>query len=189
MVVVCLGIILVCSHPARVLFDSRASMCIIAQRFVEQHSFPTYPLPMQWNIITGNGVVTAHQGCRSCQLVISGLELVADFIVHDIRNYDVVLGMDWLASFYANIDCFSKKVVFRVPGHPVFEFKSGSTSSGPVKFRAVPLQEQPAVQEAVMYMEVDRPAVVREFDDVFPDEIPGLPPDRAVEFSIDLIPG
>jgi len=31
--------------------------------------------------------------------------------------------------------------------------------------------------------------VVREFEDVFPDEVPGLPPQREVEFSIDLVPG
>ena len=31
--------------------------------------------------------------------------------------------------------------------------------------------------------------VVREFEDVFPDEVPGLPPSREVEFSIDLVPG
>ena len=30
--------------------------------------------------------------------------------------------------------------------------------------------------------------VVHEFEDVFPDEVPGLPPNRKVEFSIDLVP-
>jgi len=30
--------------------------------------------------------------------------------------------------------------------------------------------------------------VVREFEDVFPEEVPGLPPRREVEFSIDLVP-
>ena len=36
---------------------------------------------------------------------------------------------------------------------------------------------------------VDKIPVVREFLDVFPDDIAGLPPDREVEFTIDLIPG
>jgi hypothetical protein len=31
--------------------------------------------------------------------------------------------------------------------------------------------------------------VVQEFPDVFPDELPGMPPDRELEFSIDLMPG
>ena len=31
--------------------------------------------------------------------------------------------------------------------------------------------------------------VVQEFEDVFPEEVPGLPPSREVEFSIDLVPG
>ena len=36
---------------------------------------------------------------------------------------------------------------------------------------------------------VDEIPVVREFPDVFPDDIVGLPPEREVEFIIDLIPG
>ena len=32
-------------------------------------------------------------------------------------------------------------------------------------------------------------AVVKEYPDVFPEELPGLPPDREIEFSIDLLPG
>ena len=31
--------------------------------------------------------------------------------------------------------------------------------------------------------------VVSEFPDVFPDDLPGMPPERAIEFSIDLLPG
>nr|GFD36002.1 putative reverse transcriptase domain-containing protein [Tanacetum cinerariifolium] len=34
----------------------------------------------------------------------------------------------------------------------------------------------------------DQP-IVSEFPDVFPDELPGIPPVREVEFSIELIPG
>ena len=161
-----LGKILVCSFPARALFDSGASMCILARRFVEQHSLPTYPLPTRWNIITGNGVVTVHTGCKACSLVISGLELYADFIVHDIVNYDAVLGMDWLARFHVTIDCWQKKVVFQILGHPVFEFRSGSSSLGPVRFRTRPvveqqMVEQPAAEMVALQMEMDLPTVVR----------------------------
>src|SRR5438105_1110495 len=31
--------------------------------------------------------------------------------------------------------------------------------------------------------------VVKEYPDVFPEDLPGLPPDHAVEFSIELLPG
>ena len=36
---------------------------------------------------------------------------------------------------------------------------------------------------------LDRPQVVCEYEDVFPDELPGLPPQRVVDFSIELHPG
>ena len=31
--------------------------------------------------------------------------------------------------------------------------------------------------------------VVREFSDVFPDDLPGLPPNREIDFQIELAPG
>ena len=116
-------------------------------------------------------------------MVVCGRELYADFIVHDIPNFDVVLGIDWLGDFFAHIDCHQRKVVFRIPDHPTFEFTSGSSCLEPAKFKAKPM---PAV---VMCMDVEKPPVVRDFEDVFPEDIMGLPPDRALEFSIDLVPG
>ena len=36
---------------------------------------------------------------------------------------------------------------------------------------------------------LDQVSIVKEYPDVFPDELPGMPPDRDVEFLIDLLPG
>ena len=40
----------------------------------------------------------------------------ADLILIDLKGLDVILGMDWLASNYASMDCFRKEVIFRRPG-------------------------------------------------------------------------
>ena len=37
----------------------------------------------------------------------------ADLILVDLKGLDVILGMDWLASNYASMDCFRKEVIFR----------------------------------------------------------------------------
>ena len=46
----------------------------------------------------------------------------ADLILIDLKGLDVILGMDWLSSNYASMDCFHKEVIFRRPGLPVVVF-------------------------------------------------------------------
>ena len=50
------------------------------------------------------------------------LELSRGLIeIHSLmRDFDVILEMDWLASYHATVDCFSKEVIFRIPGQPPF---------------------------------------------------------------------
>jgi hypothetical protein len=74
--------------------------------------------------------------------------------------------MDWLATHYASVDCRQKRIDFHIPGKEKFSFIG------------TPLRQMPKVA-AVVHSE-DVP-VVREFMDVFPDELPGLPPDREIE--------
>jgi hypothetical protein len=119
-------------------------------------------------------------------VVICGREFAANLIVINNSGFDVILGMDWLGAVHASIDCRKKKVIFRIPNHPEFEFCAGESSLGPVVYRGVPkmrLLEMLDTSGDVV------PLVVREFLDVFPEELPGLPPDREVEFGIELQPG
>ena len=150
----------------------------MSRRFANAHSLPITSLTTGWNINTGSGVLVASSGSEACPVVICGRELFADFLVIDLPSFDAVFGMDWLGSFFATIDCRRRSVVFEIPDHPRFEFTSGSTSAGPVEFRARPKK----ATLAAMQVESEKPIVVQEFEDVFPDDIYGLPPDRAIEF-------
>ena len=42
----------------------------------------------------------------------------------DMHDFDVILAMDWLASYHASVHCFEKEVVFRPPGESEFLFKA-----------------------------------------------------------------
>ncbi|RVW79670.1 Transposon Ty3-I Gag-Pol polyprotein [Vitis vinifera] len=66
------------------------------------------------------------------------------------------------SSYHASVDCFEKRVTFSIPGQPKFSFEG---------------------------KHVDKPLhipIVREYPDVFPEDLSGLPPEREVEFTIDL---
>ncbi|KAD6119182.1 hypothetical protein E3N88_10453 [Mikania micrantha] len=114
-------------------------------------------------------------------------------------DFDIILGMDWLTRHHVTIDCHSRRVVFGDFHHPDLVYqgiqphkslKIISTlkaqkliSHGCVGFLAS------IIDTSVGEASIDSHPVVCEYPDVFPDELPGLPPDREIEFSIDLIPG
>ena len=50
------------------------------------------------------------------------MELLVDLLPFDMHDFDVILGMDWLSSYYVCLDCFRKEVVFRLPCEPEFKF-------------------------------------------------------------------
>ncbi|GJR66122.1 putative reverse transcriptase domain-containing protein [Tanacetum coccineum] len=86
-----------------------------------------------------------------------------------------LIGMDWLAKYHAAIDCAEK--IVRIPwgNETLIVYGNGETrletedKSGEKRLEDVP--------------------IVRDFPEVFPKDLPGLPPTRKVEFQIDLIPG
>ena len=102
----------------------------------------------------------------------------------------VILGMDWLAKYCATIDCKKKIVRFRSPGQEEFVFRSSSEK------KTCPIISKGCVAYLTCVVDTtiekkSKPediAVVNEFIDVFPEDLLGLPPDREIEFVIDLLP-
>jgi len=74
----------------------------------------------QWEISTGNVIVTTNRVCKACTVEIYGRKLEADLFVLDIREYDVILGMTCLSKYHAIIDCRIKKVTFKISHQPEF---------------------------------------------------------------------
>lgn len=114
-------------------------------------------------------------------------------------DFDVILEMDWLASCYAIVDCHNKTANFSILGEPSFSFQ-GNQSVAPNNlismFGAWRLLQKRCQGYLALVKDVskeapslDRVPMVREFLDVFLEELPRLPPDRDIEFSIDMVPG
>jgi hypothetical protein len=58
-----------------------------------------------------------------------------------------------------------------------------------VEFSATILAEQVSLLNKVQGTSLDEIGIVREYPDVFPEELPGMPPDCDIEFMIELLPG
>ncbi|KAM0061895.1 putative nucleotidyltransferase, Ribonuclease H [Helianthus debilis subsp. tardiflorus] len=116
-----------------------------------------------------------------------------------MNDFDVILGMDWLSRHNVSIECQSRRILFGNPQHPKFIYQ-GTQPRKPLKIISAFKAQKFLSHRCVAFLAsikatssnepniFDYP-IVREFPDVFPEELPGLPPDREVEFTIDLIPG
>ena len=90
----------------------------------------------------------------------------------------VILGMNWMKDHGVLIDTSTRTIMLREP-------TGGNAFLVPLSREFEPQHLAYAIQATTM---CDIP-VVCEFPDVFPEELPGLPPDRDVEFKIELVPG
>ena len=106
--------------------------------------------------------------------------------------------MDWLSTYHASVDCYSKCVTFHTLNQSEFHFEGIREASLPLisAMRAYCLLRKGchAYLAYVSYSkselsELDKIWVAKEFPDVFPEDLSGLPLDREIEFSIDLLPG
>nr|GFA94286.1 putative reverse transcriptase domain, aspartic peptidase domain protein [Tanacetum cinerariifolium] len=116
----------------------------------------------------------------------------------DMCEFDIILGMDWLTEHHATIDCRSYRVIFGDIHAPEFIYH-GSLPGKSMQIISA-LQAHTLLSHgcegflATIHDTTSNvpsiydPPIVSEFPDVFPDELPGIPLVREVEFSIELIP-
>ena len=111
----------VCSCEARVLFDPGASHSfvspIFASRMAWQASRMLFPLSVATPL---SDELEIDIFFPSCPVLVEGRGLLADLVLLDVINFDVILGMDWLAQHYASLDCREKVVIFRIPNDEEF---------------------------------------------------------------------
>nr|GFB58972.1 putative reverse transcriptase domain, aspartic peptidase domain protein [Tanacetum cinerariifolium] len=114
-------------------------------------------------------------------------------------EFDIILGMDWLTEHHATIDCRSYRNIFGDIHAPEFIYhgsllgKSMQIISA-LQARTLLSHGYEGFLATIHDTTSDVPSIhdqqiVSEFLDVFPDELPGIPPVCEVEFNIELIPG
>ena len=118
----------------------------------------------------------ASRWCTQIPLIIGTHVFLSDLIILESQGLDVILGMDWMSKYGGSIDCASKSIYLTTPEGKRIKYVS----------RHVPRRSQVNALTGVVQEEVP---VVKDFPDVFPEELPGMPPDRDIEFLIELLPG
>jgi hypothetical protein len=177
---VVIGMFFVNDTSAVVMFDSRASHSFISIAYVEKHNLPVALLRCQMLVSSPGGDMPTRKLFPKVNLKIRGGKLfVAKLIVLESKGIDVILGMDWLSKRMALIDCSKKSIRLTTPEGKELEFVTELVVTAKGAANRAKVSELDASQGS-------RVPVVNEFLDVFPEDLPGMPPDRDIEFVIEL---
>ena len=188
------GIISILDHDAYTLVDPGATHSFASKPFLDRFQIETQPLEGRMRVsLPAGDPLLADRVVRDSRVLIEGQEFSADLVALDMRDFDVVLGMDRLSHHRATLDCYKKEVKLEVK----FRGLRRELSSCMISAMTAQKMLRKGCQGYLAYVVetgkegtiLDEIPIVREFLDVFPDDIAGLPPEREVEFTIDLIPG
>ncbi|GJV44918.1 putative reverse transcriptase domain-containing protein [Tanacetum coccineum] len=157
------GTFLLNNRYASILFDTGADRSFVSTAFSSQMDITPSTLDHYYDVKLADGrIIGLNTILRGCTLNLLNHPFNINFMPVELGSFDAIIGMDWLAKYQAIIVC-AEKIVPHVTTNEV-EDKSEKKR----------LEDVPIVQN---------------FPKVYPEDLPGLPSTRQVEFQIDLIPG
>jgi hypothetical protein len=174
---VVLGMFLASSHPATTLFDSRASHSFVSSSFIVKHSLPIATMKYTMLVSSPGGEMRTKHICPAVSNTIRGVDFPSNLILLDSKGIDIILGMDWLSKYNGVIQCTRKAMKLTKKDGTSVEFVALVQSGLDSKLN----QAKAIASEGIR--------VVQDYPDIFPEELPGMPPDRDIEFLIELLPG
>ena len=175
---IALGTFYINAIPATILLNSGATHSFMSACYANTNEIPLQNMRKLMIVITPKGPVEANHMTHRLTLTIMGREFWATPIILEESSIDLILGMSWLRKAKAVIQCGRGTVELTSPKGERFEVEITVTTS---TIRVVFLLDGKFVGYNIH--------VVKDFPDVFLEELPGMPPDREVEFVIDLLPG
>jgi hypothetical protein len=150
----------------------------MSARYANTNEMPLQNMKTPMIVITPKGTVEANHMTHRLTLTIMGREFWATAIILEASCIDLILGMSWLRKAKAIIHYGRGTVELTNPKGEKIQAEIAVTTS---------------TRRATFFIAKefvgDNIRVVRDFPDVFPEELLGMPPEREVEFVIDLLPG
>ncbi|GKA83166.1 putative reverse transcriptase domain-containing protein, partial [Tanacetum coccineum] len=168
------------NHYAITLFDSSADYSFVSTTFIPLLGIEPSDLGFSYEIEIASGqLVEINKVIKGCELEIEGHVFDINLIPFRSGSFDVIIGMDWLSNHKAKIICHEKVVRIPLPDGKVLRV-IGERPEEKIR-HLMSAKDKEQKQEEIV--------VVRDFPEVFPDDLSGLPPILEIEFRIELIPG
>ncbi|XP_022014943.1 uncharacterized protein LOC110914463 [Helianthus annuus] len=159
---------------------------------------PNLPTTFDVEVATGR-TVTVSSILRDCTLELNNHVFPIDLIPTKLGSFDVIVGMDFLRENHAKVVRFEKMIRFSLSNGDQLHVY-GELSSKELKLMSCVQANKYLCKEYNAFLDhiivpVDEKKTVKDvpivcdFPNVFPDDLPSLPPTRDIDFRIDLIPG
>ncbi|GAU48411.1 hypothetical protein TSUD_99260 [Trifolium subterraneum] len=182
------GTCFIYNTPLIAIIDTGATHSFISVDCEKRLSIPVTEMSGRMEIETpASGSVTTRLVCRDCPVTVFDRHFGMDLVCIQLSGIDVIFGMNWLIINRVHINCCEKIVVFPKTEES-FQLMS--------KKEVVESLKEPVEMFALFaslkldeIVKMDQLPVVCEFPDVFLEDISDVPPEREVEFTIDLVPG
>eukprot|EP00253_Pinus_taeda_P022081 PITA_22081 len=162
-----------------VLIDPGATLSYISPKMVEHCKLQPEKFRNPWLVQLATGAKRRVMAkVKSFPIVVAGQPVVADLNILPLGSYDVLIGMDLLEKHWALVNSETKVIRYKDDAGIEQEMQ-GIKRPVQVGYAKTKNKENP----------LEHLPVIKEFADVFPEEIPGLPPKRDIDFTIELIAG
>ncbi|GJR15742.1 putative reverse transcriptase domain-containing protein [Tanacetum coccineum] len=201
------GSFLLNNRYASVLFDTGADRSFVSTAFSSQIDITPSTLDHLYDVELADGrIIGLNTILRGCTLNLLNHPFNINLMPVELGSFDAIIRMDWLAKYKAIIVCAEK--IIRIPwGNETLIIHGDESNQGHEtrlhiisysKTQEYMLKGCPVFLAHVTTNEVEDKSekkrledvpIVRDFPEVFPEDLPGLPPTRQVEFQIDLVPG
>jgi hypothetical protein len=164
-------------QPAVILFDSGATHSFISSKFGTRIGLDFHLIKGNYLIATPGGSIASNQICRNMPIQLGSSLVKTDLLLLDLEGMNILLSMDWMTKHRVSLDISSRAVEIDSP-------YQGTTT--------LYLSQRECINSCAYTAEgikLEDIPMVCEYLDVFPDDLPGIPPDRDIEFIIELQPG
>nr|GEU64884.1 putative reverse transcriptase domain-containing protein [Tanacetum cinerariifolium] len=201
------GTFLLNNRYASFLFNTGTNRSFISTAFSSLIDIIPTTLDHGYDVELADGrILWVNTLIRSCTLTFLNHPFNIDLMPVEMGSFDVIIGMNWLVKYHS-INVYDEKLV-RVPfGDEILIFHGDGSNNGhesrlniisctktqryllkgcPIFLAHVTIKEAEDKSKKKRLKDVP---IVQEFLEVFPEDLPGIPPTRQVEFKIDLIPG
>jgi hypothetical protein len=171
------GTFSVFNQPALILFDSGASHSFISQKFNVKCQLPFYHAQGSFMIATPGGKIATNQLNQNVPISLGSKIFKTTLLILGLEGMDIILGADWMTQHRVVLDVAARAMEIRSP------------TFGDLTLYLPNQEPTRSCAFAMIELPLNKILVVCEYADVFPDELPGMPPDRDIEFAIELHPG
>ncbi|KAD3639980.1 hypothetical protein E3N88_29203 [Mikania micrantha] len=194
------GTFLINGHYVSIIFDTGADKSFVSDTTASLFNIQPSVLAAPYTVEVANGkTIMVNTIILGCELRLNDRPFIIDLIPMTLGSFEVVVGMDWLSKNNVEIVCSEKLIRIPLPSgetlrvfgeKPCRELKIVSC----IKVKKYLRKKYHAFLAHVVEKKPEKQTVadvpiIRDYPEVFPEDLPGLPPVRQVEFRIDLVPG